>query len=434
MKTVNKKIRAGLMLGVLIPAIALAACQAAAPVTTSTGAAQQSNAVQTGNIITGTNSTQQGGLTGNLPAGAAMALPTALPTRAVTAQSSIAVDGALALSAPLVTAAFESSGNVTAVNVKPGQSVKKGDVLATLDATDLNTALQQAEEKLALKQAEIAKSLAPATAAEIKSAKAALSSAYAAYNALKAGPTASDIELALRTYNQAKNSLYAQQLQRDQVCHFVPGSPDPVNEANMKKDPDCKQSDLSVQAAELRLQNAKQTYDDAQLPATQEKLAQAWASVVQAQSNLTSLQKGATDEQKKVYDLQLQQAQLTVDRARRDLAQAQLISPCDCVAQDVALTAGAPASGGITLLNPSQLKFQTSNLNERDVVKLQAGQAVSLRLKAFDQTFSGIVESILPISSGATSDVALYTAIIKLDSTDAALLPGMTGQADILLK
>ena len=98
------------------------------------------------------------------------------------------------------------------------------------------------------------------------------------------------------------------------------------------------------------------------------------------------------------------------------------------------MTAGAPASGGITLLNPSQLKFQTSNLNERDVVKLQAGQIVSLRLKAFDQTFSGIVESILPISSGTTSDVALYTAIIKLDSTDAALLPGMTGQADILLK
>ena len=68
------------------------------------------------------------------------------------------------------------------------------------------------------------------------------------------------------------------------------------------------------------------------------------------------------------------------------------------------------------------------------MVNLQDGQAATIRLKAFDKVFTGKVGSVLPVSSGAVSGVALYTAIVKLDPTDVELLPGMTGQAEIAIQ
>lgn len=370
--------------------------------------------------------TQAGALSG-VPSGATQAgaapaaAPTALPTRVVSTSKTVAVDGALALATPLISASFDSSGYVTAVNVKPGQAVKKGDVLAELDGAELKLALEKAQESLALKQAQINNSLTPATASEIASAKAALSAASAAYSELKAGASSHDVEQALRSWNQAKNALYTSQLSRDETCR--------------KKEATCEQANLAVQSAELRERSAYQSYLDAQQPATDQELAQSRSAVLQAQANLAGVQSGATEAQKKAYDLQLKQAQISVDRAQRNLADARLLSPCDCVVQEVGLAAGAPSAGGsITLLDTSTVQFQTSNLTEQDVVKLKAGQAATIRLKAFTQTLSGKIKAVLPLSSGAQGTVSLYTALIDIDPSENQLLPGMTGQAEISLE
>ncbi len=346
------------------------------------------------------------------------AVPTALPTRAVSAGVRVAVEGVLALDAPLVSAAFDAAGRVTAVYVSPGQSVRKGQVLAELDAADLENALQSAREALTLKQLQIEKSLAPASAGDIASAKAALNSAYAAYNALKQGASAHDVEAALRNWNQAKNSLYSAQLNRDEVCG--------------RKENTCEQAQLNVRAAELSVDTAYQQYVQAQQPASQNDLTKAWSSVLQAKANLAALEGGVSEAQRRVFDLQLRQAQLSVERAERNLAAARLVSPCDCVVQAVSLSVGADAANGsVTLLDLSRVKFQTTNLTERDVVKLRAGQQAAIRLKAYDQSFSGRVVAVLPLSSGVQGTAALYTALIELDAVDAILRPGMTGQAEI---
>jgi len=57
-----------------------------------------------------------------------------------------------------------------------------------------------------------------------------------------------------------------------------------------------------------------------------------------------------------------------------------------------------------------------------------------LRLKAYDQALTGKVAAVLPLSSGLQTTTALYTVLIDLDATPIALLPGMTGQADIRLR
>ncbi len=383
--------------------------------------------------------------TGTLPgelqptvvAGAAQA--TAVPAARATVVSagasgtvaSVSATGALALANPPIAAAFEASGKVTAVRVVVGQSVKKGDLLAELDRTDLETALRQAQDALTLKQANIATSLEPAKDADISVAKSSVSSAWAAYADLADGSSAADIANALRSWNQAKNSLYSSQLGRDSACHVSNGAA-PTN--GMEKESACKTAQYGVQTSEMRERSAYQAYLDSQKPATADALSKAWSSVAQAQSSLAALVSGPTTETKKVYDLQLEQARISVARAERDLAKTRLLAPCDCVVTAVTLTPGANATGNVSLIAPKALVFRATNISERDVIAVQVGQAVTLRLKAYDQAFTGKVSAVLPLSSGLQTTTALYTVLIDLDATPTALLPGMTGQADIRIR
>lgn len=356
----------------------------------------------------------------------------AQPTRVVSTNTIIAADGALVLETPLVSLTFGSTSKVTSVKVTPGQAVKVGDVLAELDKTDLTAALQKAQDSLALQKAQVANSTTPATQANVDSAKAALNSAYAAYTTLKGGPDAHTVEQARVSWNQTKNSLYQSQLSRDLTCHFVTGH---TTEADMAAEIagnlDCKVADRNAKTAEAREQTAHQAYLDAQKPATDADLAKSWSSVAQSQASLASLQAGTSAAQKAIYETQIKQAQLAVDRAQRNMSNAQLIAPCDCTVQNVGLSVGSSGTGSITLLDKSHIKFHTSNLNERDVATLKAGQSVVVRLKAFSKTFAGKVEYILPAATGTSSGAAIFTAVIGVDKTDANLLPGMTGQAEI---
>jgi multidrug efflux pump subunit AcrA (membrane-fusion protein) len=377
---------------------------------------------------------QAGGPGGAMPAQAQGAAATALPTRVVSATTTVAADGELELFGPVMSAAFETTGKVSAVYVTPGQTVKKGELLAELDPTTLSNTLQQAQQSLVLQQLQVANSISSTKQTDIDVARANLASAYAAYNELKAGPTTHTIEQALRSYNEAKNSLYSTQLQRDQVCGIKPGQTSDEDVKIAKTDTDCKAADLSVQGSEAQVASAYQDYLDAQKPATSDDLTKSWSGVASAQANLTSLLKGATAEQMRVYQVQISQTQVTVDRAQRSLTKTKLYSPCDCVVQAVNLNVGADAGSGVELMDMSQLRFHTASLNEQNVVKLEEGQKVQIRLKAFDKTFTGKVSYIIPMSTSTSDSLALFTAIIELDETDSGLLPGMTGQATIYLQ
>lgn len=353
---------------------------------------------------------------------------TVVPAGAAGTVASVSATGALALANPPIAAAFEASGKVTSVKVLVGQSVKKGDLLAELDRTDLETALRQAQDALTVKQASTAASLEPATESDISVAKSSVSTAWAAYADLADGSSAADIANALRSWNQAKNSLYSSQLGRDSACHVTNGA---TPSSDAQKEPACKSAQYGVQTSEMRERSSYQAYLDIQKPATSDALSKAWSSVAQAQSSLAALVSGPTTETIKVNDLQLEQARISVARAERDLAKARLLAPCDCVVTAVTLTPGANANGNVTLIAPTALVFRATNISERDVIAIQAGQSVTLRLKAFDQAFTGKVSAVLPLSSGLQTTTALYTVLIDLDATSTALLPGMTGQADI---
>lgn len=347
----------------------------------------------------------------------------------------LTVSGRIALDQPIIAAAFEVSGRVQAVNVAPGQLVKKGDVLAEIDATDLNDALTQAQEAFALKQAEQAHGNAAPSASEINRAKRELASAVAAYEKLKNGGNPHDIEQALRSWNQDKNSLWGDQLTRDETCGLIPGSSTEEDFKQANLDLECKKKTLDVQIAELKEQASRQAYEEALKPGTPLAIAQSWATVAQARASLASVQRGPNAATQQVNAAELAQSQVVIDRAQREVEKATLRSPCDCVVQQVGLSAGSLADGNITLLDDSTLTFEAV-VNERNVARIAPGQPVTISLYAVAQPVPGKVANILPLPVASQTASAAYIARIDIDVDTVlqdALLAGMTGKAEIQL-
>ncbi len=81
-----------------------------------------------------------------------------------------------------ISLSFGTSGALTRLDVRPGDTVTKGQILAALDTTDLRLQVAQAEQSYLIQQAAYS-STVQADPAAVNSARAALASANTAYQA-----------------------------------------------------------------------------------------------------------------------------------------------------------------------------------------------------------------------------------------------------------
>jgi len=153
---------------------------------------------------------------------------------------------------------FQSSGKIASVNVKVGDVVKQGDVLASLESDDLSNAVQTAQANVRSAQLKLDNLLQGSTAAQLAAADQAVASAQAgvtkakdAQQTLLAGATASDLAAAQQ----------------------------------------------AVTAAEAQLANATSNRDKLNTTPSASDLAAAQAAVAQAQSALTAAQNSAASAQ-----------------------------------------------------------------------------------------------------------------------------------------
>lgn len=109
---------------------------------------------------------------------------------------------------------FSTSGRVTKVDVTLGQAVKQGDVLAEIDPTDAQSALQSAQSSLASAQSKLDELLQGSTASELAAADESVTQAQASYdkavrtlNDLQAPAAATDVESAQQDVVAAQAKL-----------------------------------------------------------------------------------------------------------------------------------------------------------------------------------------------------------------------------------
>jgi HlyD family secretion protein len=153
---------------------------------------------------------------------------------------------------------FQSTGKVAAVNVKVGDAVKQGDVLASLESDDLANAVAQARANQQAAQLKLDDLLAGATAAELAAADQGLATAQAQltkarndFQDLIDGPTAAELAGAQQALSAAEAQLATAKSNR-QKLNDAPSNADKAA------------AEAGVAAAEAALASAKNGATSAQ--------------------------------------------------------------------------------------------------------------------------------------------------------------------------
>ncbi len=308
--------------------------------------------------------------------------------------------------------AMATNGQLASLNVRPGDSVHAGDVLAQLDLAPLQKTLDEARAALERAQSEHARQL-EAAQLDLAVAQANLAKARATS---PTGGTSEAVTVAQHRLEQAKNTLWGVQVQRDTTCGRAQGAACDSAQASVQA------NEEAVRIAEAQLQ---QEIDKAQADqtATQQDLAVLQARIERAQLAVDRLKEG--------IDPALVHA---VEAAQEALDGATLKAPFDGTVLDVAVKVGeaaGPSRNVLLLANPRAVEVR-STVVEEDLTQVQVGQAVEL---AFDAqpglTVKGHVARIVP--QRCDDARALYPVYIALDEPAPGVLPGMTVDGTITI-
>jgi len=374
----------------------------------------------------------------------------------------------------------KTSGAITSVQVKAGDTVVAGQVVATVDATDANKTLRDAKANLEGARISYAQSTSNNSDSQTKASQSAFSantSAYADMGTVLSGidtifngnevsgsfatknvyaysklmnDNAQAVEyrdralaalddaktsyrLALATYNQTTRDADPQTLATltDQtydallkVADAAKDANDYVNYIHMKL-VDGDQDIPNIMASHLTsLGNYVSTTNSDT------------TSVASAKSDLSSAI--ATGGSGVTLDQQSAQLALTkAENAYQDAADAYedtiVRAPFPGTIANVALQVYDQAGSGTTVATLiTKQQYATLSLNEVDAAKVRAGEKATLTFDAIDGlTLDGTVAEVDTVGT-VSQGVVSYTVKIGFDTQDDRILPGMTVDATII--
>jgi HlyD family secretion protein len=352
----------------------------------------------------------------------ATATPTAEPVQAKSANLSTAAEGNLE-PAQSVALNFTGSGLVTEVNVKEGQTVKAGDVIARLKSDAQRDALAEAEAAHAAAQADQAAyrsqlpQLIAAAEADVKAAQAQRAGA-ATERDRQAEIVDAETALAQAQFNQqrAQTSL-------DMLYEYKRTGGTLFGKVELAYENAVK----ATQAAEARLKALKSGSPSDRASGAQINAAK--ASEAAAQARLDQLMAERDGKAADSFEAALEQAQAAIDSAKIALAQTELRAPFAGTIAELNLKAGEipprdqPA---VTLADLSSWRIETDDVTEIKVPDIKVGQGVTIQFDALpDAELKGEVEAISAVSQVKSGDV-VYPVKIKVLDNDPRLRWGMT--------
>lgn len=356
-------------------------------------------------------------LGGSMQQAALMLTPTAVPVKAERVPTAKGVF----VPAQSARLAFGANGTLVKIQVKAGDRVKTGEVIARLDTRDLELQVQSAQNGLAEARAALAQLKAPATALEIAAAEAAVRQAQINYDRAKNGATPEEAVILKANLDKAEAALKQAQAAYDQIG----GSSFPYIGLTPQA--------LQLQQATLDYQIARANYEMKVRP-DEATLAAAEANLATAQATLAAKKGGARPEDVAVAQARVDQAQIALAQAQLALEKARLMAPFEgtvtdwLVRENEFVTAGTPV---IVIADLSRLRVETTDLDEWDTAKIQVGQKARIAVNAFsDKVLTGRVVAIALQSTVLPSGDVSYTVIVDLDQQDPEVRWGMTAKVE----
>ena len=364
-------------------------------------------------------------------------LPTSTITRG-SLQATVSAAGTIAAHAQ-VTLQFQNSGQVKSVNVKVGDKVKAGQVLASLDTTDLETALFSAQAGLDSAQAKLAATKKEPLPSQIQAAQASLASAQAALKAAQAKAATLPGQLTIEQNNvdNAAQRLSDAQNTYSNLFETMPSG------ARGRRAPyvppagfEWSSQKTALDNAQIDYQVAVANYNLAAANVNDTSVQQAAAQVASAQANLDDLRNTPAPEDIQLAELSVKQAQAAVDQAKLNLTKSQLVAPFDGTVADLNLQLGqqaSPSTQALVLVDLSRLEAQV-NIGETDLPRIKVGQTVQVTFDAIpNQTYTAQVIEVAYVGT-ATQGVVNYPVTIALDRADASIRSGMTAGVSIVVE
>lgn len=332
------------------------------------------------------------------------------------------------------------AGTLERIMVAPGDTLRRGQVLFRIDATDAEKSLRDA--KLSLASAQLALDSFKASTANTQSDQAtAIANAYTAL--LNSGPEAvpSDITtrdygsptlsgnytlgkegtIVLTTYSSAGGVSFQASGLVNAVGLTSSTTPQPIGDTGL-----------------LILFPGKVTPDLNWTITLPNKNASGYLSNYNAyQSALTNqnqsdAEDGVTDLDLRAKELSLTQAQNSLIDAETNLAKYTVTAPFDGTMASVPVTEGQQVSSGTTLgMEITHQQVASIPLNEVDAAKVALGQKATMTFDAIDGlTITGRVAEIDNLGT-VSQGVVNYTVKIAFDTEDPRVKSGMSVSASI---
>ena len=330
---------------------------------------------------------------------------------------------------------FAGSGKVQAVNVVAGQTVKAGEVLASLDPVSLQGSLTQAQATLTSAQAKLSLDQAGATAQSLNQAQASVNTAQV-------------------------------QLQSDQTNQSDTLAVNAQMVAQAKSAMDSAQGQAALTTAQNNYQaaqvKAQQSNDQARSQVNRDTVA-----LQNAQASLAVLKQGTTSQQIQIDQSQVAVDQVNVDNAQRALNQTTLTAPNDGIVSAVNIAvniavgqttsasgsaasgssgasgsaasgSGAAASGSssssthaISILTPSAYAV-TGAVSDAQIGQIALGQTARITPAGATDALTGKVTYIAAVAT-VTSGVATFAVTVTIDGSNPSLHAGTSASVSIIV-
>lgn len=359
-----------------------------------------------------------------------------------------------------------SSGEITYVGVKPGDVVKKGKTLFSLDARDAARTVRNAETDLETAQLELEKFTKTPDSVDVLEIKTAIANAEKtkadadksvkdAYKNLlnssiaavstdtssnQSAPTISgsytkgvDVKILISVYDASDGGYFSAS---SIPAGIVSGTgiisatvPQPIGDSGLYikfASTQVTQPTWTITLPNKSASNYDSNYTAYQNALTSKDKTIADADLVIAQNNKKM------DELYKPDELELRSKQLVVRQkqdaltdARADLSDYYITAPFDGTIASVVGKLGDTASGTLGTIITKQ-KIAKISLNEVDVAKIKLGQKATLTFDAIeDFTLTGEVAEIDTVGT-VSQGVVSYNVKIAFDTQDDRVKPGMS--------
>ncbi len=321
---------------------------------------------------------------------------------------------------------MDISGRLAEVNVRPGDYVEAGQTLARLETTDLEQAVTSAELDLRQAELRLEQLQEPASEAEVRHAEHAVSQAAdklrvaqieldGALNSVQLNEVLEDAQSALQEAEH-RYEVRQRQYKEEGIDYWY------VDQARER----CEDAQLALARAQYA--------SDQQAEGARSQVNAASQAYQEAQDDLQELVDGADPTDVELARLEVEAAELALEKAHNDLANATLVAPFDGVVLDVQANPGEKVAAGadlVLLADPTGLEAAMEVIEE-DLSLLQVGQPTELYFDALpDAVIQGQVARVVPLR--ISDERPLYAVYVTLNEVPQSLAAGMTVDASFII-